>query len=169
MLVLKRDKGNTIRPQKQHFAKKMLPAVGRGCSRPLQRRFFVCICVRGRFGSVRNVSLQQNANKFAFALDFSYFGFALDTPSRQCSNKIWHCARLFVSLSRFRLSGRMRAHSSVGQSSGLIIRRSWDHAPLGPLENQPLAEMQAVDSFYRGTQISPNLFFLGGGAGRVGE
>ena len=25
-----------------------------------------------------------------------------------------------------------RAHSSVGQSSGLIIRRSWDHAPLGP-------------------------------------
>ena len=24
------------------------------------------------------------------------------------------------------------AHSSVGQSSGLIIRRSWDHAPLGP-------------------------------------
>ena len=29
------------------------------------------------------------------------------------------------------------AHSSVGQSSGLIIRRSWDHAPLGPLENQP--------------------------------
>ena len=24
-------------------------------------------------------------------------------------------------------------HSSVGQSSGLIIRRSWDHAPLGPL------------------------------------
>ena len=26
------------------------------------------------------------------------------------------------------------AHSSVGQSSGLIIRRSWDHAPLGPLK-----------------------------------
>ena len=26
------------------------------------------------------------------------------------------------------------AHSSVGQSSGLIIRRSWDHAPLGPPE-----------------------------------
>ena len=25
-----------------------------------------------------------------------------------------------------------RTHSSVGQSSGLIIRRSWDHAPLGP-------------------------------------
>ena len=28
--------------------------------------------------------------------------------------------------------GAARAHSSVGQSSGLIIRRSWDHAPLGP-------------------------------------
>ena len=27
----------------------------------------------------------------------------------------------------------VRTHSSVGQSSGLIIRRSWDHAPLGPL------------------------------------
>lgn len=28
--------------------------------------------------------------------------------------------------------GEPGAHSSVGQSSGLIIRRSWDHAPLGP-------------------------------------
>ncbi len=34
-----------------------------------------------------------------------------------------------------RSSGRGRAHSSVGQSSGLIIRRSWDHAPLGPPVN----------------------------------
>ena len=32
------------------------------------------------------------------------------------------------------------AHSSVGQSSGLIIRRSWDHAPLGPLESQGVAQ-----------------------------
>lgn len=30
-------------------------------------------------------------------------------------------------------TNKRRAHSSVGQSSGLIIRRSWDHAPLGPL------------------------------------
>lgn len=29
------------------------------------------------------------------------------------------------------------AHSSVGQSSGLIIRRSWDHAPLGPQKTEP--------------------------------
>ena len=39
-----------------------------------------------------------------------------------------------------RSSGRGRAHSSVGQSSGLIIRRSWDHAPLGPLESQGVAQ-----------------------------
>ena len=87
MLVLKRDKGNTIRPQKQHFAKKMLPG---GRSRLLlaaAKAVFVCICVRGRFGPVRNVSLQQNANKFAFALGISYFGFAEDTPSRQWPNK----------------------------------------------------------------------------------
>ncbi len=31
-----------------------------------------------------------------------------------------------------------RAHSSVGQSSGLIIRRSWDHAPLGPPKKDSL-------------------------------
>lgn len=30
-----------------------------------------------------------------------------------------------------------RTHSSVGQSSGLIIRRSWDHAPLGPRQTLP--------------------------------
>ena len=31
---------------------------------------------------------------------------------------------------------KTRTHSSVGQSSGLIIRRSWDHAPLGPLSKK---------------------------------
>lgn len=36
------------------------------------------------------------------------------------------------------------AHSSVGQSSGLIIRRSWDHAPLGPLRSG----LQQCKSFF---------------------
>ena len=43
-----------------------------------------------------------------------------------------------------RSSGRGRAHSSVGQSSGLIIRRSWDHAPLGP---QEIKDLQNCRSF----------------------
>ena len=43
-----------------------------------------------------------------------------------------------------RSSGRIRAHSSVGQSSGLIIRRSWDHAPLGP---QEIKDLQKCRSF----------------------
>ncbi|MDE6862526.1 MAG: hypothetical protein K2J31_07325, partial [Alistipes sp.] len=30
---------------------------------------------------------RQNANKFAFALAYSYIGCAEDTPARQCSNK----------------------------------------------------------------------------------
>ena len=34
------------------------------------------------------------------------------------------------------------AHSSVGQSSGLIIRRSWDHAPLGPLKKELYENVQ---------------------------
>ena len=37
------------------------------------------------------------------------------------------------------------AHSSVGQSSGLIIRRSWDHAPLGPQKKRLRI---AVTSFF---------------------
>ena len=44
-----------------------------------------------------------------------------------------------------RSSGRIRAHSSVGQSSGLIIRRSWDHAPLGPQKKRLRI---AVTSFF---------------------
>lgn len=47
-----------------------------------------------------------------------------------------------------RSSGRGRAHSSVGQSSGLIIRRSWDHAPLGPPVNP------AANSFAAGFLFS---------------
>lgn len=39
---------------------------------------------------------------------------------------------------------RAGAHSSVGQSSGLIIRRSWDHAPLGP---QKFRDLQKCRSF----------------------
>ncbi len=48
--------------------------------------------------------------------------------------RIGSCAFRIVLLSLRPLSGIRphRAHSSVGQSSGLIIRRSWDHAPLGP-------------------------------------
>ena len=40
----------------------------------------------------------------------------------------------FLSFARTKPHGSaaVGAHSSVGQSSGLIIRRSWDHAPLGP-------------------------------------
>lgn len=47
-----------------------------------------------------------------------------------------------------RSSDRSRAHSSVGQSSGLIIRRSWDHAPLGPPVNP------AANSFAAGFLFS---------------
>ena len=43
----------------------------------------------------------------------------------------------------------VRTHSSVGQSSGLIIRRSWDHAPLGPQQQS------------RGYESSQPLFLLG--------
>ena len=49
-----------------------------------------------------------------------------------------------------RSSGRDRAHSSVGQSSGLIIRRSWDHAPLGPPVNPAANEFAAGFLFSTG-------------------
>ena len=39
---------------------------------------------------------------------------------------------LIFALTKPHGSAAVGAHSSVGQSSGLIIRRSWDHAPLGP-------------------------------------
>ena len=42
---------------------------------------------------------------------------------------------------------RTRAHSSVGQSSGLIIRRSWDHAPLGPLVDSKRLSFVATSFF----------------------
>ena len=61
-----------------------------------------------------------------------------------------NCFRIFA-LRSGHPSGRDRAHSSVGQSSGLIIRRSWDHAPLGPPVNP------AANSFAAGF-----LFFTGG-------
>ena len=57
-----------------------------------------------------------------------------------------------------RSSGRGRAHSSVGQSSGLIIRRSWDHAPLGPPENPAANEFAAGFLFSTGGRFSPVFF-----------
>ena len=57
-----------------------------------------------------------------------------------------------------RSSGRIRAHSSVGQSSGLIIRRSWDHAPLGPPENPAANEFAAGFLFSTGGRFSPVFF-----------
>ena len=47
-----------------------------------------------------------------------------------------------------------RAHSSVGQSSGLIIRRSWDHAPLGPPTTSRTIHKKNVSSFFFATTRS---------------
>ena len=47
------------------------------------------------------------------------------------------------------LRAQDRAHSSVGQSSGLIIRRSWDHAPLGPRVVEGLHFLQVFFRFGR--------------------
>ena len=64
--------------------------------------------------------------------------FATNKPPAQLFSprgrrKVAH-SELFSYLCATQVPGRgaARAHSSVGQSSGLIIRRSWDHAPLGP-------------------------------------
>ena len=64
--------------------------------------------------------------------------FATNKPPAQLFSprgrrKVAH-SELFSYLCAMQVPGRgaARAHSSVGQSSGLIIRRSWDHAPLGP-------------------------------------
>lgn len=50
-----------------------------------------------------------------------------------------------------------RAHSSVGQSSGLIIRRSWDHAPLGPQKQRLCHSLCFSFRSSRGTRPKPCL------------
>ena len=45
------------------------------------------------------------------------------------------------------------AHSSVGQSSGLIIRRSWDHAPLGPQKKRLRTVVTSFSAFQAGLPV----------------
>lgn len=70
------------------------------------------------------------------------------------------CAFRIVFLSLQPSSGGLppvRAHSSVGQSSGLIIRRSWDHAPLGPLRQKEVASICSLFSFAPPQNVQQNL------------
>lgn len=69
-----------------------------------------------------------------------------------------HSGLFFYLCSRLRAGFRpSRAHSSVGQSSGLIIRRSWDHAPLGPLRQKEVASICSLFSFAPPQNVQQNL------------
>ena len=72
-------------------------------------------------------------------------------PETKCSGKLGfrNCFSIFAVAQAPQEAYGVRTHSSVGQSSGLIIRRSWDHAPLGPQQQS------------RGYESSQPLFLLG--------
>ena len=73
-----------------------------------------------------------------------------NSRSAKCGSANCEFGIVFLSLQPYRRVFPIgRTHSSVGQSSGLIIRRSWDHAPLGPRVVEGLHFLQVFFRFGR--------------------